>query len=270
MTPGVLSRAKHRRPVSTVLAVLALAGWCVRAGAKTPAESSASLTIRGRAQTLHVYGDPGGPAAIVSSGDGGWIHLGPHVAQLLATKGWYAVGFDTRSYLESFTTSKTTLRAEDEPGDYGALVAFAAQRSGKKPVLIGVSEGAALSVLAGASRKLQPSIAGVVGIGAPPVAELGWRWRDAVIYVTHAVPNEPTFSTVAIVDQLAPLPFAAIQSTHDEFVPASDIDRLVAHAREPKHLWMVPASDHRFSGNVAEFDARLLEALHWIEDRAPQ
>src|SRR5438874_10645888 len=23
--------------------------------------------------------------------------------------------------------------------------------------------------------------------------ELGWRWRDAVIYLTHRSPNEPTF-----------------------------------------------------------------------------
>jgi type IV secretory pathway VirJ component len=28
----------------------------------------------------------------VSSGDGGWIHLAPHVAEVLAAKGFFVVG----------------------------------------------------------------------------------------------------------------------------------------------------------------------------------
>jgi hypothetical protein len=31
---------------------------------------------------------------------------------------------------------------------------------------------------------------------------------------------------------------------------------------------MVRASDHRFSDNLEEFDARLLEALTWIREQA--
>ena len=33
---------------------------------------------------------------IISSGDGGWIHLGPHVAEVLAAKGYFVVGFDAK------------------------------------------------------------------------------------------------------------------------------------------------------------------------------
>jgi hypothetical protein len=35
-------------------------------------------------------------------------------------------------------------------------------------------------------------------------------------------------------------------------------------AKEPKKLWIVNASDHRFSDNLAEVDRRLLEAIGWI------
>ena len=93
--------------------------------------------------------------------------------------------------------------------------------------------------------------------------ELGWRWRDSLIYVTHGVPKEPTFSTAAIVANVSPARLAAIHSTSDEFVPLSVVQRVFDAAHDPKRLWIVRASDHRFSDNLAEFDRRLLEAATW-------
>ena len=42
-------------------------------------------------------------------------------------KGFFVVGFDVKAYLEGFTSGQTTLRAEDEPGDYKVLADFAAR-----------------------------------------------------------------------------------------------------------------------------------------------
>jgi alpha-beta hydrolase superfamily lysophospholipase len=239
-------------------------------GAGSAASSTATIDIRGQAQTLHTYGARGGEPVIVSSGDGGWIHLGPHIAEILASHGYFVVGFDVRSYLTHFTSSQSTLRPEEVPADYQQLTAFAAQGSAKKPVLIGVSEGAGLSVLAAADSRLHQTAGGVVGVGLPVVNELGWRWRDSVIYLTHGVPNEPTFSTAPIIARVAPLPLASIHSTHDEFVSPADEQDLVSRAATPKRLWVVPAADHRFSDNLGEFDTRLLEALAWIREQAPR
>jgi hypothetical protein len=222
------------------------------------------FVIRGHAQSLHLYGARGGPPVVVSSGDGGWIHLGPHVAETLAAKGFFVVGFDVKAYLESFTSGNLTLGREDEPGDYKALADFAARGTLQKPVLIGVSEGAGLSVLAATDPQTKRAIAGVIGLGLPDLNELGWRWKDSLIYVTHGVPKEPTFSTVAIVGRVSPTPLGAIHSTQDEFVPLSEVQKVLGAAKEPKKLWIVKASDHRFSDNLAEFDRRLLEAIGWI------
>jgi fermentation-respiration switch protein FrsA (DUF1100 family) len=82
------------------------------------------------------------------------------------------------------------------------------------------------------------------------------------------MPKEPMFSTVAIVSRLGPTPLAAIHSTQDEFVPLTEAQQVIDGAREPKKLWIVKASDHRFSDNLAEFDQRLLEALTWISQNA--
>ncbi len=258
--PAVLSRSR------TCLLVLAVVWVFVPRAAR--AETTDTIAIRGHAQTLHLYGTRGGPPAIVSSGDGGWMHLGPHVAEVLAANGFFVVGFDVKTYLESFTSGKTTLRPEDEPGDYKVLADYAARGSTHKPILIGVSEGAGLSVLAATDPETRAAVAGVLGLGLPDLNELGWRWKDNLIYLTHSVPNEPTFSTAAIVERMAPAPLAAIHSTHDEFVPVAVVQKVIAAAKEPKKLWIVNASDHRFSGNVAEFDRRLLEAVAWVTQAA--
>jgi alpha-beta hydrolase superfamily lysophospholipase len=234
------------------------------------APTTDTVVLRGRPQIVHVYGERRSPAVIISSGDGGWMHLAPHVAETLAARGYFVVGFNVKAYLESFTLEGRTLDAKDVPYDYRVLTDFAARGSPVRPILIGVSEGAGLSVLAAADPGLQRRIAGVVALGLPDLNELGWRWTDSLIYVTHGVPNEPTFSVGDVVGRLTPVPLAAIHSTQDEFVPESEVRKLMARASEPKKLWMVTASDHRFSGNVPEFDRRLLESIEWVRQNQPQ
>ena len=230
----------------------------------TRAQTLETVTIRGQAQSLRVYGTRGRPPVIVSSGDGGWMHLGPHVAEVLAARGFFVVGFDVKAYLEGFTSGETTLRPQDEPDDYKTIIDFAVRQTNKKPILIGVSEGAGLSVLAASDPRIKREIAGVIGLGLSDLNELGWRWNDAVIYLTHGIPNEPTFSVAAIVDRMAPAPLGAIHSTNDEFVPVAQVQQVMERAREPKRLWIIKAADHRFSDNLPEFDQCLLEAITWI------
>jgi len=109
----------------------------------------------------------------------------------------------------------------------------------------------------------------VIGLGLPDLNELGWRWKDALIYLTHRTPDEPMFSVASIVDRVAPAPLAAIHSTHDEFVPVAVIERVLRGAKDPKRLWIVSASDHRFSDKRDEFDRRLLEAIAWVKATGP-
>jgi alpha-beta hydrolase superfamily lysophospholipase len=228
-----------------------------------------TVYLRGHSQLVRLFGTPGaGVPVIVSSGDGGWIHLGPHVAEALAARGYFVIGFDTRAYLGGFTSGASTLRPEDVAADYRELVRYAARGSPGRPVLVGVSEGAGLSVLAAADDATKSLIGGVVAIGLPDLNELGWRWKDAWIYVTHGVPNEPTFSSAAFVGRVSPLPLAVIHSTRDEFVTAAQIQSTMDRAAEPKQLWMIDAADHRFSNNLPELDRRLLEAISWVTARA--
>lgn len=229
------------------------------------------VALRGHPQLVHLYGTRGSsPPVIVSSGDGGWIHLGPHVAQILAARGYFVIGFNAKAYLESFTTKTSTLEPVDVPADFRELVHYATGGSSMKPILIGVSEGAGLSVLAAADGPTKAAVGGVIAIGLPDVNELGWRWKDAWIYVTHGIPNEPTFSSAALVGRMAPLPLAAIHSTRDEFVPVNQVQQTMARASDPKKLWVIEAADHRFSDNLPELDRKLIEAMTWVRGQSQQ
>jgi hypothetical protein len=244
-------------------------GWAQPAHAHSVASSTEMLTIRGRKQTLHLYGSRDGDPVVVSSGDGGWIHLAPHVAELLAQFGYRVIGFDTRAYLSSFTSNAGTLQENEVIEDYATLINYVGRRGKRSPLLIGVSEGAGLSVLAGTGQQIKPHIDGVIGVGLGDMNELAWRWTDSTIYITHHLPHEPMFSVLALVDRLAPLPLALIHSVHDEYTSVEDADRIVHAAAGPAKLWSVNASDHRFSGNIAEFDRRLVEAIEWVHAQQP-
>jgi hypothetical protein len=239
-------------------------GWAQPAHAHSAVSSTETFSIRGHNQTLHIYGSRDGDPVVLSSGDGGWIHLAPHVAELLAQFGYRVIGVDARAYLSSFTSDAGTLQPDDVIADYGRLVQYASQNGRRPPLLIGVSEGAGLSVLAATGGQIKPLVDGVIGVGLGNMNELGWRWTDATIYLTHHLPHEPLFSVLSLVNRLAPLPLALIHSVHDEYAPAADADRIVHAAAGPAKLWSINASNHRFEGSTAEFDRRLLEAIEWV------
>ena len=223
-----------------------------------------AFAIRGRQETLHVYGTRGGPVALVASGDGGWEHLAPHIAEFLASSGYFVVGLDSKAYLSSFTKGDVTLGPADVPRDFAALLDHAAPGAGSVTLLVGVSEGAGLAVLAAGDDAVKARAAGIVALGLPDKNELGWRLRDSIIYVTKGLPREPLFSAADVIGKVAPLPVAAIHSTHDEFVPVDEVKRVMGRAGEPKRLWLVEAENHRFAGGEAELRRALLEAVDWI------
>jgi type IV secretory pathway VirJ component len=247
-------------------AVLCLAMACVAWGPQT----GTTVWLRGQPLSLRLAGCRGGAPVVVSSGDGGWVHLAPRVAALLASEGYFVVGVDVRAYLAAFTTGRHGLSPGEVQEDFLTIVdTAAAGGSPVPPLLIGVSEGAALSVLAAAAPEVKARVAGVVALGLPDVAELAWHWRDVLIYFTHRTPDEPAFSTRAVVPAVAPLPLVALHSTHDEYVPREEVEAVMARAGQPKQLWFVEGTDHRFGGNPAGFERRLRDALAWVYRQRP-
>jgi fermentation-respiration switch protein FrsA (DUF1100 family) len=68
---------------------------------------------------------------------------------------------------------------------------------------------------------------------------------------------------------VAPVPLAVLHSTSDPFVPLDTIKAILARAKEPKQLWTITSSEHGFGDNEAEFEAKLLEAIAWVNSKKP-
>jgi hypothetical protein len=224
-----------------------------------------SVNLPGKQQDLYLYGAKDGIPVILSSGDLGWAGLVVHVAEFLSSRGYYVVGFNSKAYLSSFTAKTGTLKPGDVPADYKVLIEYARSGVSAKPILVGISEGAGLSVLAATSPELKGSIQGILGLGLPDQNELGWKWQDFTVWITKQVPNEPSFMVEDIIGQVSPVPLAEIHSTHDEFLPLEKAKEMFARAAEPKRMWVIEASNHRFSDNRDELDRRVIEALNWIK-----
>ena len=209
---------------------------CARA-----AEEHATVSVRGKPLALSVYQPHGsGPAVegtiIMGSGDVGWVGLAASMAEFAAADGYIVVGINVRQYLAAFTNGHDHLAPADVPRDYAEIAQYLRTRGLLRPpvVVSGVSEGAALAVLAASSPSNHQWLSGVITMGLPASAEVAWRWSDFTSWLTKKDADEPSFETRDYLASVSPLPLFMIQSTRDEYIPEADYRALEAAARAPK------------------------------------
>jgi alpha-beta hydrolase superfamily lysophospholipase len=234
------------------------------------AAEKVDVAVRGKTLTLTVYRPslPGPPrgTVLMASGDVGWVGLAVTMAEELSAQGYLVAGINVRQYLSSFTTGRSHLQASEVPGDYATFRDTLKQKGALVgPVILsGVSEGAALAVLAASDPPNHNWIDGVITMGIPPTAELAWRWTDMGAWITKHDADEPSFAPVGVIAAVSPVPLYMIQSIKDEYVPKAEYERLDASAREPKKLVLIDASNHRFTDKRPELRAAYAAGLGWI------
>jgi dienelactone hydrolase len=199
-------------------------------------------------------------------GDGGWGGLAVTMGQTIASWGYTVYGFDTRKYLECFSAEGRKLSREQMTDDLRALVQQVAQASGRRVILAGWSQGAAMAVAAAA--ELPPSthgqLAGVVTLGLPESALLGWDWKAALAVMARREPDQPHFSVTPLLSKVTPRPIWMIHGGDDEYSTPAVARTLFKSAAEPKHLEEIAGADHRFDGHRDEFYRSLKRGLEWI------
>jgi fermentation-respiration switch protein FrsA (DUF1100 family) len=203
----------------------------------------------------------------MGSGDVGWVGLAVSMAQQLTGDGYVVAGLNVRQYLSAFAEGKSHLTESDVPRDYNTLAdGLRRQNLLSAPVILsGVSEGAALSALAASDPANHTWVDGVIAMGLPEVAELAWHWSDVPAWIFKRDANEPSFHTHEIIASVSPVPLALIQSTKDEYVPEADYRRLFDTARDTKKLFLIDASNHRFTDRPHELRAAYASALDWVK-----
>jgi len=250
------------------LSLLALVLATAAAADASSSPEKLDVAVRGQTLTLSLYRPSGPPQGtlVIGSGDVGWVGLAVTVAQDWSSLGYAVVGVNVRQYLAAFTAGSAHVQPPDIPRDYRALVDAARARLvlARPLVLAGVSEGAALAVVAAADPASRDWVDGVITMGIPPTAELAWRWTDMGAWITKRDADEPSFAPANVIAGVSPVPLYMIQSVKDEYVPQAEYERLNAAAREPKKLVLIDASNHRFTDRRPQLRAAYAAGLTWI------
>ena len=135
-------------------------------GRDAAAADKLDFPLRGKLLTLALYRPQGPPkgTVVMGSGDVRWGGLGATKAEDLCADGYTVIGVNARQYLQAFTDSKKHLEAQDVPQDFRLLYDFLVREHlVVRPVIVsGVSEGAALVVLAASDPKNHDWIDGVI------------------------------------------------------------------------------------------------------------
>jgi fermentation-respiration switch protein FrsA (DUF1100 family) len=253
------------RPTRVILELLLVALVCMTASCAHPLASPSpphqferQIDVNQHALTLHLTPGHANPLIVYATGDGGWRGKDRELYEQLQGWGYASAGFSSPDYLRNLPGDDGTTTPARLAADFSTIV-DAARNSLQMPlspvVLVGVSRGADLAVVAAGQPRLQPQLSGVVAMALTREEE----------YVQHR--REPTvpFDVYGSLPQLGDIPISVIQSTRDNYLPAGDARALFGADSPRRVLHAIDARNHSFGGARPALYSALRTSLAWIE-----
>jgi hypothetical protein len=266
----------RRNGAAAALALILCLPWLAACATRTrqpatnPLPPDRSIVLNGHALRLHfanASADRSRPLLVYATGDGGWHRKDLAAYRHLVSSGDPIVGFDAHDYVTHLGASEATTPAR-LAADYVRIIQAARAAlnlpADRPVVLVGVSRGAGLSVVAAGQRVLRPSISGVVAVALT-------REEEYVKWFRRLRRRAPRGSAPVMVEvyeylpRLADLPIAVVQSTRDNYLPAAAARALFGP--DTPHRWFQPivARNHSFGGARAQLYQAMLRSLDWIQ-----
>lgn len=215
-----------------------------------------------RPLTVHVTTDPSRPTGdllLYVTGDGGWRGKDREVYTQLQMWGYSVAGFSAPEYLKSLPGEEGTTTPTRLASDFSQIIQSsrtALELPASVPVLlVGVSRGADLAVVAAGQSGLQDEIGGVVAIGLTREEEYVHRRRRA----TEAL------ELYGYLPRLGDIPLSLIQSTGDNYVPADEARVMFGADTPVRTFHAVKARNHSFSNARPALYETLRSSLTWLE-----
>lgn len=245
----------------------------VPAGPATVRAFDRTIVMNHHGLIVHLATPPSGPRRpllVYATGDGGWGGKDLALYREIASWGYPAAGFSARDYVSHFDADAETTTPLRLARDYAAIIGLARAAlhlpAGHPVILVGVSRGAGLSVVAAGQRTVRRQLSGVVAIALtreeeyvrwfPPASVLGGRGR----------PAEPEMVELyGYLRRLGSLPISVIQSTRDDYLTAADARVLFGPDTARRRLQAVDADDHSFGGARDEMFKAARASVRWVE-----
>ncbi len=218
---------------------------------------------------------PGAPLLLYATGDGGWRGKDRDVFLQMIQWGYPVAGFSAPSYLKhlGFVSGTTT------PGrlarDYRRLIDFAAEAlslpAGTRTILVGVSRGAGLAVVAAGRPEVRRGLEGVLAVALTKEEEYVRHYRVHRGRTPSDMPKRELviFDTYGSLDRLRNLPLVVIQSTNDSYLPADAARLLFGPDTDLRRLYPIQSRNHSFGGARPQLYDRMAASLAWICLEAP-
>ena len=246
------------RDLAVFTVALAIAGCAPRVQLPPAAlVPDREVVLNAHALTLH-FANPHAradlPLLVFATGDGGWHRKDLDAWRHLASWGYPTAGFDARDYVTHLGPTDTTTPAR-LASDYARIIAVAraslALAAARPVVLVGVSRGAGLAVVAAGDRSLRAELSGVLAVALTREEEYVRAPEMVQLY-----PYLP---------QLGSLPLAVVQSTSDEYLPAPQARALFGPDSAHRHRTSIEAGDHSFAHARDALYRAMEGSLEWID-----
>jgi hypothetical protein len=253
------------RATTASLAIALLLGWTACTyrvpvvGQNRHGERILPITLYQRPLELWLFQpDPlpkGNVLVVYATSDGGWRSLDTEIFRQICQWGYPAVGFSSSNYLKNLGFVSDTTTPRRLVRDFESIIEFAEQQlelpQNNRIVLVGMSRGAGLSVVAAGQSELRHTLAGVLAIALTKEEEHVVPYRK-----THGVPrgSQPGREKLAIIKtydylpRLAGVPLTVLQSTHDKYLSADAARELFGPDTDTRKLVAINATSHTFSG----------------------
>lgn len=279
---GMFFRCFHALMLLPLLwLVLPLAGCSCRLNAPSAAnrlQTREPMTLHNHPLELRLFKPPhiqGGSVLIVyATGDGGWNGLGGEIFDWLTQWNYAVAGFSSKEYLEDLgyvsETDTTTPRRLVQ--DYRQIIDFAESRlalpASTPLILVGLSRGAGLSVVAAGEGELNQHLAGLLAVALT-------KEEEHVLHRTRAPRSagDPPrrerveIQTYSYLNRLTSFPVMVVQSTHDRYLTAEAARKLFGPDTELRRLRAVEAANHSFWHGCRPLYAEAESALKWMTTR---
>ena len=267
-------------PTIAVWICATLASGCIHhiptSAPKATTQFERSLELRGRFLTLHLATGSlvsSRPMIMYVTGDGGWHRKDLAVYKELVTLGYPVVGISAPEYLQPLRKAKQTTTPAAVARDYAAILSSARKLLDVSPsanvILVGVSRGADLVIVAAGQDLLRPQLSGVVAVGLTREEEFV-RWFRRV---GRGPRNRARVATMMqlyeYLPRLGATPVDVIQSTHDTYLPAADARRLYGADTERRRLQEIESRNHSFSDARPALYAAIRNAIDWVAGPNP-
>jgi fermentation-respiration switch protein FrsA (DUF1100 family) len=259
------------------VAAAVVATSCVRPtvrAPKAPEEFERYLTLYDHLLALHcarpVESRPGVPLLLYATGDGGWRGKDRDAYRRMIYWGYPVAGFSAPDYLKHLGFVSGTTTPARLARDYRELIEFARTALRLPPatraVLVGVSRGAGLAVVAASRSELHDDLAGVLAVALTKEEEYVRHYRVRRGTSPSDMPKRELveFQTYASLHRLTTLPLAVIQSTADGYLSAADARQLFGPDTERRRFFAIEARDHSFGGAREALYGQMEASLAWI------